>query len=339
MNPRIVLITGAAGGLGKEAALKFAKNGYTVVMTVRDSSQHPTLLSDVIFSSGNNNIYLYDLDMSSIHSIVTFSHSFSTKFQSLNVLIHNAAYVVHGAPYIESIDNIELTFATNVVGPLLLTLLLVPLLSNASDSRVIMAGSNIIKHFFNENLSVNFESAVNCPNPSRFVVYNSYRDSKMCLFWVTQFLARELRKQNISVNYLMISGARMTRETISRMSFGYRIVAQIQNMFFPTREFVAGLYFRLADEHQFSCVTGLCFNHQLQVMRPANESPGCWEQVTQLMNGQVFPRIVIDEEMQQQCYETVCSLVSKHRVFEQTGLSVDHLFSNFEVTYRKLPLL
>lgn len=52
-------------------------------------------------------------------SIYKFCRSFQSQYDQLDILIHNAGYFNHGAPYRESADRIELTFATNVFGPFL----------------------------------------------------------------------------------------------------------------------------------------------------------------------------------------------------------------------------
>lgn len=62
---------------------------------------------------------LLKLDVSSFESIRYFCAEFKKRYEKLDILIHNAAYVEHGAKHRLSAEGIELTFASNVVGPYL----------------------------------------------------------------------------------------------------------------------------------------------------------------------------------------------------------------------------
>lgn len=148
MIDKNVIITGANSGIGKAAAFRFAYEGYKVIMACRniDSSKH--IQNEIISSTKNGNVDLLQLDTSSSTSIKSFVKTCKQKYQKLDILINNAAYFEHGSEFKLSGDNIELTFATNVLGQYLLTTLLIDLLKKSRDARVLNCGSNIIKHFF-----------------------------------------------------------------------------------------------------------------------------------------------------------------------------------------------
>lgn len=110
-----------------------------------------------------------ELDVSSF-SFYKFCRSFQSQYDQLDILIHNAGYFNHGAPYRESADRIELTFATNVFGPFLMTHLLLDSLRQSDNPRILHAGSNIIKHFFDPKRSEHKNSK------KGFSVYNMYAE-------------------------------------------------------------------------------------------------------------------------------------------------------------------
>ena len=124
MSNKTVIITGANSGIGKEAAYKFANAGYTVIMACRNMEKSEQIKNEIINLSNNQNVFLREVDMSSMNSIAAFCSGFKNDFSILDVLINNAAYFNHGASYNLSIDGIEITFATNVLGPFLMTNLL-----------------------------------------------------------------------------------------------------------------------------------------------------------------------------------------------------------------------
>ncbi|TVQ06998.1 MAG: SDR family NAD(P)-dependent oxidoreductase, partial [Balneolaceae bacterium] len=240
--------------------------------------------------SNNSRVELMQLDMSSFDSIRRFCNAFSDKFDKLDVLIHNAGYFEHGSPYRLSENGIELTFATNVAGPYLMTMELLDLLKKADDARILMAGSNIIKHFFNPKLEINFGNLRGeHPDDPKYRVYDYYRDSKMALLMLTKKMAKEFGGDGIAVNMLQINGATMSKETIAKLTPGYRIAARIQNLFFRPPEFMANHYYDICTGDKFSGVTGELINHKQEVMQKAEENPGAKEQFIQVATASRCP--------------------------------------------------
>ena len=296
MNKKVVIITGANSGIGKAATIRFAQNGYSVVMACRDIKRSKAIQEEIISTTGNSSVDLMELDSSSFDSIRKFYTSFCEKYEKLDILIHNAAYFNHGHPYQLSADQIELTFATNVFGPYLLTMLFRDQLKKSDDPRVLHAGSNIIKNFFNPGLKIDFshlfeEGKTGTP----FSVYNSYRDSKMAFLMLTIKMAEEFKRDDIKINMLEISGAKMSKETLQKFKPRYRIIAYVQNLFFPTTEKVAELYYSICTSDRFVDVTGKLFNHKLAIMEPGQDNPDGKTQFTQLFGSKVYPNYAEDK--------------------------------------------
>ena len=274
-NPRIVVITGANSGIGKSAAFQFAGEGYTVVMACRNLERSRPVLDSVKQASKNDAVHLMELDTSSFASIRTFSEQLRNRFPKLDILINNAAYFDHGAAYRLSPDNIELTFATNVVGPFLLTMLLKEHLQESDDARVLNASSNITKHFYSPKKEIDFDTLTGPVNEQKkFSVYTAYCNSKMALVMLTFRLAEVLKESAITVNALQINGARMSPETLKKFKWYWRIVAGVQNLFFPPAEYMAGRYFELCTADQYKRVTGTLFNDKGEIMEAAPENAG-----------------------------------------------------------------
>ena len=78
-----VVITGASGGIGKELALHFAKNGWNVIATMICLEQGKEL-------EGLKNVKCFLLDVSSTESIETACEKIIAEFKTIDVVINNA---------------------------------------------------------------------------------------------------------------------------------------------------------------------------------------------------------------------------------------------------------
>ncbi|XP_067670565.1 dehydrogenase/reductase SDR family member 12-like [Haliotis asinina] len=136
---RSFMITGANSGIGKCAAIAIAKKGGTVHMVCRDSKRGEEARAEISEVTGNQNVHLHLLDMSQPREVIKFASDFEKNTGKLNVLINNAGCMVNTREVAE--DGLEKNFATNSLGTYLLTVSLVPLLSQSEDPRVIIVTS------------------------------------------------------------------------------------------------------------------------------------------------------------------------------------------------------
>jgi NAD(P)-dependent dehydrogenase (short-subunit alcohol dehydrogenase family) len=300
MEKKTVIITGANSGIGKTAAFQFARAGHTVVMGCRNMEKSLAVQSAIIKETGNEKIFLMQVDTSSQASIRSFAKEFMDSFERLDILINNAAYFNHGEGYRLSEDGIELTFATNVVGPYLLTGLLLEHLKKSTDARVLNVSSNIIKHFFSPKKQISFKNLQGISEAGhKHKVYNSYRDSKMAFLMLSFRQAEEYRDIGVKVNSLQVNGAKMSKNTLKKFKPGWRWIACIQNLFFRPPEFMANNYFELCTDSRFSEITGKHFNHELQEMKKGPEKPAFKD----IWGSDHYPVYALDEEVSRQVWE------------------------------------
>ncbi|MFP4557210.1 MAG: SDR family NAD(P)-dependent oxidoreductase [Bacteroidales bacterium] len=305
---RIVIVTGANSGIGKEAALKFAQNNFKVVMACRNMEKSQEVQEEIIKISGNKDIQLMKLDMSSFDSIKEFSEEFNKNFAKLDILINNAGYFEHGAKYKLSENSIELTFATNVVGPFLLTTLLLDSLKRSEDPRVLNASSNIIKHFFSPKKQIDFENLQTIKDKDyKHSVYNCYRNSKIALLMLTFRMAEEHKESGVKFFSLQINGARMSKETLKKFKMPWRLIAQIQNIFFPHPSYMANNYFEICTSEKYNAITGKHFNDKLEVMKVASENPA----LKDIMGTSVYPAYADKKAVQEKVFLLCQELTAK----------------------------
>ncbi len=128
-------MTGATGGIGKPTAICLAKLGAQVVLVARDQKKGEATLDEVSASSGRKGSELMLCDLSDMGSIRDFVGEFVRSHGHLDVLVNTAA--VFTKDRIVTREGFELMFATNYLGPFLLTNLLLNSLQAGSPSRII----------------------------------------------------------------------------------------------------------------------------------------------------------------------------------------------------------
>jgi NAD(P)-dependent dehydrogenase (short-subunit alcohol dehydrogenase family) len=188
MKDKVVIITGANKGIGKEATKQIAKLGAKVYMACRSLDSAEQAREEIVKETGNQNIFVKHLDLSDVDSIYNFAESFKQNENKINVLINNAGMWTKTKKLTNI--NVEMTFAVNVLGHHLLTKLLLDQLKNAAPSRIINTAShyaggldiddiNFDKRSYNETLA--------------------YKQTKQANRMLTREWARRLEKDNISV--------------------------------------------------------------------------------------------------------------------------------------------
>jgi NAD(P)-dependent dehydrogenase (short-subunit alcohol dehydrogenase family) len=134
-----VLVTGANSGIGRAAAAGLAARGATVLMTVRDRSRGEAARRELSAADPDADLVIERCDVSAFADIRAFAADLSGRHSRIDAVIHNAG--VLPAQRTDSADGHELCLTTHVLGPLLLTELLLPLLAAAPDPRVVLVSS------------------------------------------------------------------------------------------------------------------------------------------------------------------------------------------------------
>lgn len=72
IDGKVVIITGANTGIGRETALDLANRGAKVYLACRDLSKADAAKTDIIQRTGNKNVFIKKLDLTSLESVRTF---------------------------------------------------------------------------------------------------------------------------------------------------------------------------------------------------------------------------------------------------------------------------
>jgi len=137
LSQRRCLVTGANSGIGFETARALAGRGAEVVLVCRNRARGEEAAERIRRETGSRRVTLETLDVSDLAAIRESACRLATG--PVDVLVHNAG--VLPAERSETRDGLELTLATHVVGPHLLTRLLRSSLEKSDDARVIWVSS------------------------------------------------------------------------------------------------------------------------------------------------------------------------------------------------------
>ena len=185
------IITGADGGMGTEITRAVATAGYHVIMACYNPQKAENVCQRLMKETGNPNLEVLAIDLSSMHSVASFTDRILERKLSISLLMNNAGTMETGFSITN--DGFERTVSVNYVGPYLLTRKLVPTM--ASGARIVnmvsctyAIGRLDFPDFFHRGKTGNFW---------RIPVYSN---TKLALLLFTFELSEQLREKGITVN-------------------------------------------------------------------------------------------------------------------------------------------
>jgi NAD(P)-dependent dehydrogenase (short-subunit alcohol dehydrogenase family) len=192
MTGKVVAITGANAGIGRETAVGLARLGATVVMTSRDAGRGADALADVRERGRSETIDLLALDLADTTSIRTFARELLERYDRLDVLVDNAGLVM--AKRTTTADGFETTFGVNHLGHFYLTDLLLDRLRASAPSRIVVVASHAHK-MARKGLAFD-----DLQSQRRYRSFDAYSKSKLANVLFTRELARRLAGTGVTVN-------------------------------------------------------------------------------------------------------------------------------------------
>jgi NAD(P)-dependent dehydrogenase (short-subunit alcohol dehydrogenase family) len=267
LKSKTVIITGANSGIGKAAAIQLAKFGATVIMACRSIERSSKALADVRNEAQSQNVELLLVDMSSRASIIGFAEEYQKRFGKLDVLIHNAANFDHSLkqPLVNS-DGVETIFATNHIGPFLLTHKLLDTLKANAPSRIItVASKGLMVYPF---LDIEFD---NLNGERKFNTQHAYYHSKLAQVMFTYDLANRLKGTGVTVNCVQVTNVAIPDERLTHLPTWLRKLYNLKRSMSITPEEMAKTYVFLAADPSMENLTGGYWDeHNLQVQSNRN---------------------------------------------------------------------
>jgi len=217
LTGKVILVTGATGGIGKEIARGLFRRGATVVIGGRNPERTLATKRELENLPENRTrdgyeVHAFPIDVAHQASLHAFTASVRERFDAIDGLVNNA-----GAWFTdrrESPDGVELTLATNVLGPHKLTELLTPLLQAGARARGEARVVNIVS-----GIAGNYEADDLQFTRRPYDGYRAYAQSKAALRMLTWGLAARLVGTGVTAN---AAAPGFVRTDFNRHAHGFR---------------------------------------------------------------------------------------------------------------------
>ncbi|MBV1870550.1 MAG: YciK family oxidoreductase [Gammaproteobacteria bacterium] len=145
LNEKVILVTGASDGIGKAAAIEFAKHGATIILLGRSVPKLETVY-DEIENLGYNKpaIYPLDLAVAAEHDYQELANILHREFGKLDGLLHNASILGDLTPIEQyPVDTWNKVMQVNMDSAFMLTQATLPLLHNADLASLVFTSSGV----------------------------------------------------------------------------------------------------------------------------------------------------------------------------------------------------
>jgi 3-hydroxy acid dehydrogenase/malonic semialdehyde reductase len=179
---KTIMVTGATSGFGKAIALRFAKNGYKVIITGRRKDRLGMLEKDLL-SLGNTGVLSLNFDVRNNDEVTKAIQTLPQEWKSIDILVNNAGLAVGFSHIDEGVtDDWERMIDTNVKGLLYITRAVAPLMVARKSGYIINIGSIAGKEVYENG--------------------NVYCASKSAVDSISKAMRIDLLKHNIRVTHI-----------------------------------------------------------------------------------------------------------------------------------------
>ncbi|NJN74040.1 MAG: SDR family oxidoreductase [Limnothrix sp. RL_2_0] len=186
---KMAIVTGANTGLGFETALGLAKVDATVILACRNLEKAEAAKTEILTKVPDAKLEVMQLDLASLSSVREFSAQYREKYAHLDLLINNAGIMF--PPYSKTEDGFESQIGVNHLGHFLLTALLIDLMPDNSDSRIVSLSSNA--HKFGK---INFDDL---QSEQKYSSTAAYGQSKLACLMFADELDRKLKASDKNI--------------------------------------------------------------------------------------------------------------------------------------------
>lgn len=263
IDKKIILITGATDGIGKEAAKALAKQGHKVIVHGRNKQKAQIVINEIKKEVKNADLDMILCDLLSFKDIKRMTEEFYEKYDYLDVLINNAG-AVFSKDRVLTVDGEERTFQLNVFSPFLLTNLLMPALQKSKSARIIIeasaAHSQARKPDFND---------MKCEK--KYGAQSNYNLSKLYAIWMGQHFAKVLKEQNIkhiTCNITHPGAAATTFGQFEKKGLIVDMIYKVGLIFMSTPADGAKSEVYLASSSEVEGVSGKFFSNKCKEEKP-----------------------------------------------------------------------
>jgi NAD(P)-dependent dehydrogenase (short-subunit alcohol dehydrogenase family) len=245
---KVVLVTGATGGIGKATAIGLATMGARVGITGRDPFRAEQAAADIRIASESTAVDVFSADMSSQAEVRRLAGAVLDAYLRLDVLVNNVGgFWAHRH---QTADGLEHTFALNHLAPFLLTNLLLDRLKASAPSRAVTVSSGA-----QAAGRIDFDDLQGARSYSG---QRAYSQSKLANILFTNELARRLQGSGVTANSVHPGVVRTNFASEDQAAF-FQVISPLVRPFLKTPTQGARTPIYLASSLDVEAITGQFF--------------------------------------------------------------------------------
>lgn len=196
LKDRVIVVTGANEGLGKETTRVLAKMGATVVMAARRVEKSKEAIDEILKQNKDAKLIPLALDLSSFESVNSFVAEFKKLNLPLHIIIANAGVISNTLK--KTKDDLEYCIGVNHFGHFSLIVQLLPIMVESckeTEGRIVMLSS--AGHALGSGV-INYDN-LNFEKEGSYGLWYSYGQSKLANIMFSNELNRKLEENKINI--------------------------------------------------------------------------------------------------------------------------------------------
>lgn len=237
-----VIITGGNSGIGYQAAKQLAEKGWSVTLFCRRKAAAEQACEEIRQQTGNLQVDYILADLSDLESIKKAVEQYIQKEETLDVLINNAAdFDLSVKKPILTKEGLEKQFATNVVAPFLLSILLKGLLEKSESGRIInISSQGLMLYPF---MKLDFE---NLAGQKHYSPAKTYYQNKLALLMLSLYMRKHWK--DIKIHAIRVTNVKVDMRRYNHLSAFMKNLYKIKSRFSISPEEMAKVYTALSTE-------------------------------------------------------------------------------------------
>ena len=240
-----VIITGGNSGIGYQVAKQLAEKGWSVTLFCRREEAAEQACEEIRRQTGNPHVDYILVDLSDMKSVREAAEQYIQKEDFLDVLINNAAdFDLSVKKPILTKDGLEKQFATNVVAPFLLSILLKGLLEKSESGRIInISSQGLILYPF---MKLDFE---NLSGQKHYSPAKTYYQNKLALLMLSLYMREHW--EGIKVQAIRVTNVKVDMRRYNHLSAFMKNLYKIKSKLSISPEEMAKVYTALSTEDRY----------------------------------------------------------------------------------------
>ncbi len=187
----VVLVTGASKGIGEATALKFAKNGYDVVINYYSDTDRANKVKENVDKYGVKCL-LCKCDISNEEEVKNMVDDIVNQFGSIDVLVNNAGIANDTLPFEKNVDDFKRVLDVNLIGTYLVSKYVIKHMKNGSIINI--SSTNALNQYYPYSLDYDASKAgvISLTHNLATELSPNIRVNAICPGWVNTDMNKQL---------------------------------------------------------------------------------------------------------------------------------------------------